>query len=64
MYFGPHPILLTMDLQFAKHLTAVDVKQTIKRSQRAIRERCPDIKHIFIDSDSLRSSHPHPETST
>jgi hypothetical protein len=64
MYFGPHPILFAMDLQFAKHLTAVDVKQTIKRLQPATRERCPDIKHIFSESDSLRSSHPHPETST
>jgi cation diffusion facilitator family transporter len=64
MYFGPHTILLAMDLKFAKHLTAVEVEQSIERLEEAIRNRYPDVKHIFIEADSLRSSHPHPETSS
>jgi divalent metal cation (Fe/Co/Zn/Cd) transporter len=56
MYFGPHTVLLAMDLQFRKNLSAVELERTVDRLEETIRKRHPDIKHIFIESDSLPSS--------
>jgi cation diffusion facilitator family transporter len=55
MYFGPHTILLAMDLQFRRDLSAVDVEQTVDELEDTIRKRYRDIKHIFIESESLTS---------
>ena len=53
MYFGPHTILLAMDLQFRKDLSAAQVEESIDRLEEKIRQHHPDIRHIFIESDSL-----------
>jgi len=53
MYFGPHTILLAMDLQFRADLSAADVEQSIDRLEQKIRSKYPDIKHIFIESESV-----------
>jgi cation diffusion facilitator family transporter len=53
MYFGPHTILLAMDLQFRKDLSAAEVEESIDRLEETIRQHYPDIKHIFIESESL-----------
>jgi cation diffusion facilitator family transporter len=55
MYFGPHTVLLAMDLQFRKDLSAAKLEQTVDRLEETIRRRYPDVKHIFIESDSLPS---------
>jgi cation diffusion facilitator family transporter len=55
MYFGPHTILLAMDLQFRKDLSAAEVEESIDRLEEELRQHYPDIKHIFIESDSLSS---------
>jgi cation diffusion facilitator family transporter len=55
MYFGPHTILLAMDLQFRRDLSAVDVERTVDELEDTIRKRYRDIKHIFIESESLTS---------
>ena len=57
MYFGPHTVLLAMDLQFRKDLSAATLEQTVDRLEETIRRRYPDVKHIFIESDSLPSSY-------
>jgi cation diffusion facilitator family transporter len=56
MYFGPHTVLLAMDLQFRKDLSATKLEQTVDRLEEAIRKRYPDVKHIFIESESLPSA--------
>jgi cation diffusion facilitator family transporter len=53
MYFGPHTILLAMDLQFRKDLSAAEVEESIDRLEEKIRQHYPDIQHIFIESESL-----------
>jgi cation diffusion facilitator family transporter len=53
MYFGPHTILLAMDLRFRKDLSAAEVEESIDHLEEKIRQRYPDIKHIFIESESL-----------
>ena len=56
MYFGPHTVLLAMDLQFRKDLSATELEQTVDRLEEKIRKRHQDVKHIFIESDSLPPS--------
>ena len=53
MYFGPHDILLALDLQFRKELSAADVEATVDRLEASIRAAYPDITHIFIEAESL-----------
>jgi cation diffusion facilitator family transporter len=57
MHFGPHTILLAMDLQFRKDLSAAEVEESVDRLEEAIREHHRDIKHIFIESESLTPKH-------
>jgi divalent metal cation (Fe/Co/Zn/Cd) transporter len=56
MYFGPHTVLLAMDLHFRDNLSATEIEQTVDRLESAIRDHHQDIKHVFIESDSLLSA--------
>ena len=53
MYFGPHTILLAMDLSFRANLSAIEVEESIDRLEENVRSRYPNVKHIFIESESL-----------
>jgi divalent metal cation (Fe/Co/Zn/Cd) transporter len=53
MYFGPHTILLAMDLRFRPDLSAAEVEESIDRLEQKIRSRYPDVKHIFVESESV-----------
>ena len=53
MYFGPHTILLAMDLSFRPNLSAIEVEESIDRLEEKVRSRYPKVKHIFIESESL-----------
>jgi len=53
MHFGPRTILLAMDLQFRNDLSAAEVEDSVDRLEEAVRKHHRDIKHIFIESESL-----------
>ncbi|WP_013320784.1 cation diffusion facilitator family transporter [Gloeothece verrucosa] len=53
LYFGPHEILLNLDIQFHRHLSAEDIAQAIDRIELSIRTQYPDIKYIFIEAQSI-----------
>ena len=53
MHFGPHTILLTVDIEFDKKLSAAEVEQTIDRIEKSIRQKYPDIKHIYIEAGAV-----------
>jgi divalent metal cation (Fe/Co/Zn/Cd) transporter len=53
MHFGPHTILLAMDLQFRANLSANEVENSVDVLEEKIRRHYRDIKHIFIESDSI-----------
>lgn len=55
MHFGPDTILLAMDLQFRKELSAAEVNNSIDQLERRIRHGHAKITHIFIESESLSS---------
>jgi cation diffusion facilitator family transporter len=53
MYFGPHTILLTMEIQFKPTIAARGIEDAVDRIEKKIRNRFPDIKHILIEAESI-----------
>jgi cation diffusion facilitator family transporter len=53
MHFGPQDVLLTLDIGFQKELTASEIALAIDELEKKIRDRHPEIKHIFIEAKSL-----------
>ncbi len=54
MQLGPDDILLAMDIRFRDGLSTDNVEQALDRVENDIRGKYPDIKHIFLEVDSLR----------
>ncbi|MEW6491317.1 MAG: cation diffusion facilitator family transporter [Cyanobacteriota bacterium] len=54
MHLGPHEVLLNLELQFHKNLSAEEVASAVERIEKAICSQHPDIKQIFIEAKSLR----------
>ena len=53
IHFGPNSIMLALDVRLRSELSAAEVKQTVDRIEAAIRQRYPDIRHVFIEFDSI-----------
>ncbi len=53
MHFSPNDVLLTLDIRFKKHLTAEEIATAVERLEKRIRDRHPEIKHIFVEAKSL-----------
>ena len=53
---GPHEVLLNLDIQFRKGLSAAEVEAAVDRLEKAIRAKHPEVKRIFIEAESLTSS--------
>jgi cation diffusion facilitator family transporter len=56
MHFGPREILVTMDVQFRRGLSSSELESAIVRLERAIRERIPTVKHIFVEARSFSTA--------
>ncbi len=56
MYFGPRTILLTVDIEFDKKLSAMEVEEAVDRLEKNIRSQYPDIKHIYIEAGAVSAS--------
>jgi cation diffusion facilitator family transporter len=54
MHFGPDTILLAMDIRFRGDLSAADLEKCIDYLEERIRARYPQVKHIFLEADSLQ----------
>lgn len=54
MHFGPNDVLLALDVRFKKHLKAGEIAAAIDRLEKKIRDKHPEIKHIFIEAKSLK----------
>ena len=53
MHLGPAEVLLTLEIEFKPGGTAASAAESVERLSRAIRERHPEIRHIFIETQSL-----------
>ncbi|MGA9533004.1 MAG: cation diffusion facilitator family transporter [Anaerolineales bacterium] len=53
MHMGPREILLNMDLVFDQELDSAQIAAAIDRVERAIRQRHPEVKRIFLEAQTL-----------
>ena len=56
MFFGPHTALLTMSIQFNRDFSSKQVEFTVDRIESLIQAAHPDLKHIFIEVDTVSES--------
>ncbi|OUL22659.1 cation transporter [Nostoc sp. RF31YmG] len=56
MHLGPQEVLLNLEIQFRKHLSAEDLALAVERLEEKIRTQHPDIKNIFIEAKSIANS--------
>ena len=55
MHFGPDTVLLTVDIEFHKRLSATEVEEAVDRLDKSIRTQYPNIKHIYIEAGAVSS---------
>lgn len=55
MYFGPHNVLLTMDIQFGRNLSGTSIEQAVDRVEAAIRKQFPEVRYIYLEVEAVRS---------
>ena len=53
MHFGPHDILLAVDIQFDENLQMNDLANRIDEIEHSIRTNFPEIKRIYIEVKSI-----------
>jgi cation diffusion facilitator family transporter len=53
MYFGPHEVMLVLDVRFRPELSAAEVRKAVARLKRNIKEEHPDITRIFFAAESV-----------
>jgi len=55
VHFGPNRILANISLNFKDSSDLAEVEQTVVRLEHAIRERFPDISHVFVEAQAQES---------
>ncbi len=53
MFLGPHEVLLTIELRFRGEITALEVREAVRRMREAIQSQHPDVRRIFFGSEYL-----------
>ena len=58
MHFGPHEVLLNLEVRFRDKLSAVGVRTAVGRLRKNVRKHYPDITRIYFASESVTHDHP------
>ena len=58
MYFGPHEVMLTLEVKFHDELSAVGVRRAVARLRESVQTDYPDITRIYFASESLEEEAP------
>jgi divalent metal cation (Fe/Co/Zn/Cd) transporter len=53
MYFGPHEVMLALEVKFRDELSMAAMRNAIGRIQKSVQEDYPDITRIFFASESI-----------
>jgi divalent metal cation (Fe/Co/Zn/Cd) transporter len=56
VHFGPEEVLLILEVFFRTDLPMSDVAGAIDRLERAIRERFPEMKYVFLNADAISAA--------
>ena len=56
MYFGPRDVLLTMNVRLDESLDRDHIEQTIDSIEAAVRKEFPEIRHIYLEAESLSAN--------
>ena len=57
-FFGPQDALLAMTVQFRRGVTSRQVELSVDQIEDRVRDRFPEIKHIFLEVDTVREHLP------
>ena len=53
MHFGPHEVLLAVNVEFKSELSAAEVATAVDRVEADLRAAYPEVKRIFIEAESI-----------
>ena len=53
LHFGPADVLVTLSLDFADHLTAEQVEDTVSAIEQAIKAAHPEVRRVYVEAQSL-----------
>ena len=53
MHMGPDQVLLNLDVDFNNDLSGMELEHAVDRLEHRIRAAHPEVKHIFIEAESL-----------
>lgn len=60
MHFGPSDVLLTLEITFRPDLSAAQAAAAIDRMDKAIRAAHPEVRHLFVEAQSIAAkAEPH-----
>lgn len=53
IHFGPNEVLLTLELQFVKDISATDLRVAIRRIELDVKKEYTDITRVYFEAESL-----------
>jgi hypothetical protein len=53
LYLGPEEVLLTIEIHFHPRMSTLDIRDAIRRLQRAVQSKYPRITRIYFDAIAL-----------
>jgi cation diffusion facilitator family transporter len=56
MHMGPDFILVNLGVQFDDDATAVEIEDIVRRLDRRIKDRFPEVKRVFIEAEAWRKT--------
>jgi cation diffusion facilitator family transporter len=62
IYFGAKDVLLTLELQFARDITATELRIAIRRIERDVKKKYPEITRVYYEAESLSERELRTET--
>ena len=56
MHLGPEGILVNLDVQFRRGLSAAELERAVERLEARIRRAHPEVERIFLEARALVGS--------